>query len=383
MSREYIDIDRVEGERSAIVAMSGGVDSAVAAMLLAQAGFRVVGLTMKNFCYGQSELPESSCCSVEAIEDARRICTHLGAVHRVIDVEKQFHREVIEDFISEYEQARTPNPCVRCNSRIRFHCLADYADQLGIHYIATGHYARICRLTANQLRVARPLDTSKDQSYFLSPLSDPAMLRRVLFPLGGLSKDEVRQLAARQGLSVAEKSDSQEVCFVPEGSLRSFLSGHINDCPGAIEDTSGAVVGQHDGLSYYTIGQRRKLGIAAGTPRYVIELNRERNVLVIGSDEDLLKRGLRCTLLWIDESAVEGTDLGGPVSSRPVSGMRAGLTAQIRSRHQAAEVESFKVAAGIARVVFAQPQRAVCPGQTIALYRDDMVVGAGTIDGLF
>jgi tRNA-specific 2-thiouridylase len=368
MNRDYVDFQAVQGERSAVVALSGGVDSAVAALLLVEAGFRVVGLTMKNFCYGQEELSESSCCSVEAIEDARRICTQLGVVHRVIDVEKQFHREVVEDFISEYDRARTPNPCVRCNHRIRFSGLIDYADKLGIRYVATGHYVRLRRLQSGRHRLARPRDGSKDQSYFLSPLSEPAVLERVLFPLGELTKQEVRQAAGDRGLQVADKSESQEVCFVPEGSLRSFMAGKVSSHPGAIETVDGEIVGEHDGLSHYTIGQRRKLGIAAGEPRYVVKLDRDRNVLVIGSDQDLLKSGLECELQWIDESLAGGAD------------ETAGLTAQIRSRHRAAPVRSLAVGGDTARVVFAVAQRAVCPGQTIVIYKDGDVLGAGTID---
>jgi tRNA-specific 2-thiouridylase len=305
---------------------------------------------------------------VEAIEDARRICTHLGVIHRVIDVEKQFHREVVEDFISEYDKARTPNPCVRCNHRIRFHGLVDYADKLGIRHVATGHYARLRRLESGRLRLARPRDESKDQSYFLSPLIEPAVLERVLFPLGELTKEEVRQVAGDRGLSVADKGESQEVCFVPEGSLRSFLAGKVSDYPGAIKTVDGEVVGEHDGLSHYTIGQRRKLGIAAGEPRYVVELDRERNVLIIGSDQDLLKPGLECELQWIDESLAGGADGA------------AGLTAQIRSRHRAAAVRSLDVSGDTARLVFAEAQRAICPGQTIVIYKDEVVLGAGTID---
>jgi tRNA-specific 2-thiouridylase len=382
MARMYVDLGDIVGERSVVVAMSGGVDSSVAAMRLVEAGFKVIGLTMKNFCYRGPELPESSCCSVEAIEDARRVATRLGLVHRVIGVEEEFQREVIEDFISEYQRARTPNPCIRCNSRIRFNELIRYAGRLGIHFVATGHYARIRRLESDRLRLARAQDRSKDQSYFLSPLSNPEMLGRVLFPLGGLSKDEVRRQAGRGGLPVADKDDSQEVCFVPGGSLKTFLAGRINDMPGPIETVDGRVVGEHDGLSQYTIGQRRKLGIATGEPRYVVELDRERNVLVVGGGEDLLKRGLYCTLQWFDELAA-GKDDDGRDEGMSQAGEEGGLTAQIRSRHMAAAVESIVLEEGTARVVFAQPQRAVCPGQTVAFYQDEMVIGAGTIDRVF
>ncbi|NIM20716.1 MAG: tRNA 2-thiouridine(34) synthase MnmA [Candidatus Latescibacteria bacterium] len=365
MRGDYFQIEEASKDRGAVVSMSGGVDSAAAALLLRDAGFRVVGLTMKNFCFGNVDLPERSCCSREAVEDARRTCEQLGLTHRVIDVEELFTREVVDNFVAEYENARTPNPCIRCNSKVRFRTLIDHAARLGLDYAATGHYARLHRGEDGRIRIARALSASKDQSYFLSPINDRAILERVLFPLGELDKADVREIAVQRGLHVAEKDESQEVCFITGGSLKSFLSKKIPFKPGPIESVVGEVIGQHEGLGLYTIGQRRKLGIATGTPQYVVKLDPSRNALVIGDAEDLRTSHLTCTLDWMDE-VVEGSGRG--------------VSAQIRSRHRPAKVKEIERRGRLCGVVFEKPQSAICPGQTIAFYKDDVVVGSGVID---
>jgi tRNA-specific 2-thiouridylase len=365
MTGSYITLENADTSKGVVVAMSGGVDSAASSMMLRDAGFRVVGLTMKNFCFGDEPIPERSCCSIEAIEDARRVCDKIEIVHRVVDVEEDFTRDVIENFVSEYAMARTPNPCVRCNADVRFHVLLDYADRNGMHYIATGHYARVIRMHDGTLRIARAVHTEKDQSYFLSPVYDSGVLDRVLFPLGSLRKEVVRDRVSEQGLFVGEKPDSQEICFTAGGSLKSFFSGRMELNPGAIETSDGEVIGEHEGLALYTIGQRRKLGVALGTPQYVVQLDRERNVLVLGGEEDLYLNELNCKLCWLDKAAAD-------------SG--SAITAQIRSRHRAALVRSIEMAGELCRVSFEQPQRAICPGQTIAFYEDDYVIGSGIIE---
>lgn len=355
--------DGRERGRRVLLAMSGGVDSAVSALALGRAGFEVIGLTMKNYCYGEVDVPERSCCSLEAIDDARSVCDRLDLRHMVASTEEVFGREVYDNFLDEYRAGRTPNPCVRCNSIVRFSTLFDYADRLDVDLVATGHYARVHRRDNGRLYLARAASREKDQSYFLSGLKHDDLVR-VLFPLGDENKREVRAMARRDGLGVAEKPESQDVCFIPDQSLRSFLDGKVAMEAGDIETTSGEVVGRHEGLAAYTVGQRRGLGVAAGEPRYVVRLDVERNVLVIGGDDELFARELRFRVDWLDVDCVAAA---------------TNLRAQIRSRHPAEPVESVTADGSSGRVVFARAQRAIAPGQTVAVYDSDVVVGAGVI----
>lgn len=355
--------ERGEKGASVLLAMSGGVDSAASAVLLQRAGLSVIGVTMKNYCYGESDVPERSCCSLEAVEDARETCGRLDIPHTVVDTEELFGREVFDDFLAEYSAARTPNPCVRCNSIVRFRTLADYADRMGIELVATGHYARTFRSDNGRLYLARARYDEKDQSYFLSGLQHDD-LRRVIFPLGEYRKSEVRIAARKAGLSVAEKPESQEVCFVPDGSLRAFLEGKIPLESGDIEDVDGNVIGRHEGLETYTVGQRRGLGVSTGSPMYVVRLDQARNALVVGSDSDLHRRELVCRLNWIDPVCTVGGD----------------VAAKIRSRTPASAVERIHLEGDRARIMFTEPQRAIAPGQTITFYTGDIVVGSGVIE---
>lgn len=356
-----------EGKRKGarvLLAMSGGVDSAASAVILQQAGFDVVGITMKNFCYADADTPARSCCSLEAIDDARGVCDRLDISHIIANTEEIFGREVYDNFLSEYGNARTPNPCVRCNTIVRFSTLAGYADRMDIEYVATGHYARIFRSDAGRLYLARSRHPDKDQSYFLSGLRHRD-LKRVLFPLGEYRKTDVRDKARDAALDVTEKPESQEVCFVPDGTLKEFLTGKVPLVSGPIEDITGNVIGQHGGLNAYTVGQRRGLGIATGKPAYVVRLDRERNVLVVGDDPALYCGELTCRLIWIDETCRESN---------------AGLAAQIRSRSDAETVDRVHVEDGTAHVTFTAPQRAIAPGQTVAFYCGEVVVGSGVIE---
>ncbi|HEU4930125.1 MAG TPA: tRNA 2-thiouridine(34) synthase MnmA [Candidatus Krumholzibacteria bacterium] len=364
MNGEFIHIRAAES-RSVLLAMSGGVDSAVSALTLVQAGHRVVGLTMKNYCYGDFDaaVPERSCCSTEAIDDARAVCQRIGIRHMVVSTEELFGREVYRNFIDEYRRARTPNPCVRCNSIVRFETLVQWADHMGFDAVATGHYARVFRSQEGRHYVARSTSRAKDQSYFLSAL-DPAVLPRVMFPLGDREKDDVRAHARDGGLKVADKPDSQEVCFIATRTLKEFLDGKVEMVAGDVVNTAGEILGRHDGLATYTIGQRRGLGIAAGKPQYVVGLDAATNTVVLGDDEDLFQRELECELAWLDERAA--------LAASP-------LRAQIRSRHEAQAVRIVSVHGPKARVAFDTPQRAMAPGQTVALYDGDVVVGSGVI----
>jgi tRNA-specific 2-thiouridylase len=347
-----------------LLAMSGGVDSAVSALALVEAGYRVVGMTMKNYCTGDfGSAPERSCCSTEAIDDARAVCQRIGIRHMVVGTEELFGREVYRNFLDEYRRGRTPNPCVRCNSIVRFDTLVEWADRMGFDAVATGHYARVFRAESGRRYIARATSHAKDQSYFLSAL-DPTVLDRVLFPLGDREKDGVRAHARDEGLRIADKPDSQEVCFVSTRTLREFLDGKVDMTPGEVTTMNGDVVGRHDGLATYTIGQRRGLGISAAKPQYVVALDVEHNTVVLGDDDDLYCSELACELAWIDEAAARAA---------------APLAAQIRSRHRAEPVSSLWVDGSVARIAFASPQRAIAPGQTIALFDGDVVVGSGVI----
>ena len=362
MHGRYAELSDLPRGARVVLAMSGGVDSAVSAVRLRRAGAEVVGLTMKNWCYGETADTGRSCCSLEAIDDARAVCDRLGIRHLVVDTETRFTRSVIDDFVAEYARGRTPTPCVRCNRIVRFDTLAEWAARLDANFVATGHYARVFVRDDGARLVARPVHRAKDQSYFLAGLT-PAQLERVVFPLGDLDKPRVRELAREAGLPVADKPESQEVCFVAGGSLRDFLDGRVPTHPGPVVTMDGRVVGRHDGLAAFTVGQRRGLGVALGEPAYVVDVDRERNALVVGPAEALERRGLVCRLVFADAS------LAAP-----------GVSAQIRSRHLAAPVRGVECDGERARVVFERAQRAVAPGQTVAFYRGDVVVGAGVID---
>jgi tRNA-specific 2-thiouridylase len=368
MRGEYLSIhDPARRGAHVLLAMSGGVDSGVSAIALAEAGYHVVGLTMKNYCYGDAGAPERSCCSLEAIAAARAVCQRAGIRHMVVNTEEIFGREVYHNFLDEYRAGRTPNPCVRCNSIVRFQTLVEWAEKLGFDMVATGHYARVFRSENERRYVARSTSRAKDQSYFLSAL-DPSVLDRVLFPLGDREKTGVREDARRAGLAVADKPDSQDVCFIATRTLRDFLDGKVPMHEGDIVTATGDVVGRHDGVATYTVGQRRGLGVAAARPQYVVSVDAGRNVVVVGGEPELMRRELFFRVAWADREAAMTAAAGDT------------LRAQIRSRHEAERAESVAIDGSLARVVFAEPQRAIAPGQTIALYDGDVVVGAGVIE---
>jgi tRNA-specific 2-thiouridylase len=345
-----------------VVAMSGGVDSAVAAGLLVRRGYDVVGITMRLWTKEDPEgrVNQKRCCGVEDIDDARAAAEVLGIPHYVLNLEEEFGNRVVQYFIDEYERGRTPNPCLACNEHVKFRALLDRAIALDADYLATGHYARVGR-EAGSLQLRRAVDDGKDQSYVLYTLTQPE-LSRVLFPAGDYTKTEVRRLAFEMGLPLHDKPDSAEICFVPGNDYRAFLSEHLTVRPGVIVDNAGEVVGEHEGVAGFTIGQRKGIG-AFGGKRFVTEIDPELNLITIGDEADLLSAGL-----WAEKpSWVDGAP-SGP------------FEALVKVRYRSPLVPAYiqPEQGGIA-VRFHQPLRAVTPGQAVVIYQDDCVIGGGVI----
>lgn len=347
------------------VAMSGGVDSAVVASLLARRGYEVVGVTMQIWQESQTDPSHSGCCSLGAVEDARRCARVLGIDHYVIDFKDAFKRTVIDEFVDEYARGRTPNPCVTCNRAVKFDALLAKSRSLGCQFLATGHYARVRRGTPN--RLLRSRGGHKDQSYVLYAMTQD-QLSRVWFPLGEVGDKAVtRQLARDAGLPVADKPDSQEICFVSEaGGHREFLRKARPEAfvPGKFVDARGHALGAHDGVAGFTVGQRRGVGIAAGRPLYVLSINPETNQVVLGEEADLLRTEVLLNGMHWSASPPKDTPLK--------------VKAKIRYNMEA--VPALLYAEPRPRLVFRQPVRAVTPGQIAVAYRGETVVAGGTIE---
>ena len=340
-------------------AMSGGVDSSVAAYLLLQAGYTVTGATMTLY------RPTGETGDTGDVTDARAICARLGIPHKTYDMGDLFCRHVIEDFIKTYEEGGTPNPCVTCNRTIKFGALWEAVKGDGADAIATGHYARI-RKDGDRYLLCKAADESKDQSYFLWQLPRD-LLPYILFPLGDMKKPDIRALAAEQGFETAHKSDSQDICFVPDGDYASFMEGYTGKTPaeGDFVDRSGRVLGRHRGIIHYTIGQRKGLGIALGAPAFVCGKDPATNRVVLGGNQDLLTREVHLTnvnLLSVD-------DIPSPMA----------VTARIRSTHRGDSATVVMTGERTATVTFDTPQRAACKGQSCVFYDGDVVVGGGII----
>ncbi len=349
-----------------VVAMSGGVDSSVAAALLTEAGYEVIGVTMRLWPENQPDLPplHRSCCSIEAIDDARRVCQILDIPYYVLNFEREFRTHVVNYFWQDYQRGRTPNPCLACNQWIKFRYLLQKVLALGANYLATGHYARIERRNG-KYNLLKGLDRKKDQSYMLYVLRQKELVH-LLLPLGQYEKAEVRRLAAHFRLPVADKPDSQEICFVPDNDYRNFLRGHLNLSPGDVVDGDGRVLGKHGGIALYTVGQRHGLGLSTGKRLYVIAIDAERNRLIVGPEAQLFGKALL---------AEEVNFLSGEGPREPI-----GITAKIRYKSPDAPAKLFPRETGV-EISFENPQRAITSGQAVVFYQSDLVVGGGIIAG--
>jgi tRNA-uridine 2-sulfurtransferase len=356
----------MSGTEPIVVALSGGVDSATAAGLLVEAGHRVVGMTLRLYdARGTAASAGGRCCGPRDVEDARQVCAHLGIPFYVVAHEEPFRQAVIDDFVAEYAAGRTPNPCVRCNEHVKFGPLLRRARALGASRLATGHYARLASGPDGAVRVLRAVDESKDQSYFLFAM--PAADRgSVLFPLGGLAKAETRAHAARLGLPVADKAESQEICFVPDGDHHAFVTRRAGatPAPGEIVDTDGAVVGQHQGVHQFTVGQRRGLRIARPEPQYVVAIDALRRRVTVGPRAELACRRLLVT------------DVRWP-GAAPAGAFTAGV--QVRHRHRPAPARIIPQGADAVVLLDAPLESGAAPGQAAVFYDGDAVVGGGWI----
>ena len=344
----------------AYVAMSGGVDSSVAAALLVEQGYDVAGVMLHLWAE-----EENRCCSPQAVKDAQAVAERLGIELSFVDYEAEFRACVVDYFIAEYSLGRTPNPCLACNKQIRFGRLLRHVRELGAEFLATGHYARITEIDG-AYRLQKGLEAQKDQSYVLYMLGQQE-LQRLRFPVGGYGKTQVREMARERGLPVADKDESMEICFVTDDDYRRFLREHAPQSvrPGPILDTSGQEIGRHKGLPYYTVGQRRGLGIAAPEALYVLRLDVSKNALIAGTARELGQRNL----LADEVSYVCGSPPEGPVR----------VQAKIRYRARLADATWTPLAGKRARVVFDEPLRDITPGQAVVAYQDDLVLGGGII----
>jgi tRNA-specific 2-thiouridylase len=351
-----------------VVAMSGGVDSSVAASLLVEAGHDVVGLSMQLYDQRSDEDAFGGCCSLNDLYDARRVAASLGIPHYIVNFEERFRETVVRNFVDEYAAGRTPIPCVHCNSDLKFASLVERAAGLEADAVATGHYARVTYDDeARQYRLLRSADPDKDQTYFLFALTQE-QLQHAMFPVGHLTKAEVRAQAERASLLVANKPDSHEICFVPDGKTGDFVEQRLETVPpdGDIVDTAGRMVGRHRGVHRFTIGQRRGLGISGAVPLYVVKIDADNGRVVVGPREELGRTTL---------TASEVNWIAGP----PPSGPRR-ATARIRHRHVDAPATIITDGVSHAMLTFDSPQPAITPGQAVVFYDGDEVLGGGWID---
>lgn len=354
--------------KKVVVGMSGGVDSSVAAYLLKQQGYDVVGVTMQIWQDESHEEIENKggCCGLSAVDDARRVAAMLDIPYYVMNFKSEFKRDVIDYFVREYLAGRTPNPCIACNRYVKWESLLTRSIQIGADYIATGHYARICELPNGRYAIRNSVTAKKDQTYALYNLTQD-QLKRTLMPIGDYTKEEVRKIAEDIGLMVAGKPDSMEICFVPDNDYASFIEKEtgVTSVPGDFVDVDGNVIGKHRGVIHYTVGQRKGLGIALGKPAFVVAIRPEQNQVVIGEDRDVYTERLYAKNL--NFMAVD--DIPEPVH----------VKAKIRYSHEGAYCTVRKIDSDTIECIFDQPVRAVTPGQAVVLYDGEYVLGGGTI----
>ncbi|MCR4717922.1 MAG: tRNA 2-thiouridine(34) synthase MnmA [Lachnospiraceae bacterium] len=346
--------------KKVMVGMSGGVDSSVAAYLLKEQGYDVIGCTLHLFD------ADSSCCGIEGAYDAKVVCRKLGIDHKIIHFNELFSEKVINYFVDEYRRGFTPNPCIACNYYIKWQAMLDEARKEGCDYIATGHYAYIKHLPNGRYAFSKAKSQAKDQSYVLYNLSQE-MLKSTLMPLGDYEKDDVRRIAEDIGLMIADKPDSQDICFVENGDYYGFMVNHCgySEKPGHFVDKEGNILGDHQGISHFTIGQRKGLGIAFGEPRYVLGINPLTREVVLGSNEDLMTTKLKCNM--VNAMAVESFAIG------------QRLSAKIRYSHKGENATVSSVSETGLELSFDAPVRAVTPGQAVVFYDGDIVLGGGHI----
>lgn len=352
-----------------VVGMSGGVDSSVAAWLLKEEGYDVIGVTMQIWQDEDTRTQEENggCCGLSAVDDARRVAWDLGIPYYVMNFKEEFKSNVIDYFVEEYQKGRTPNPCIACNRYVKWESLLKRSLDIGADYIATGHYAQIEKLPGGRYALKKSVTAAKDQTYALYNLTQE-QLSRTLMPVGAYTKDQIREIAEKISLRVAHKPDSQEICFIPDNDYAGFIEENAGEKSpeGNFVDLNGQVIGRHKGITHYTVGQRKGLNLSMGHPVFVVEIRPETNEVVIGNGEDVFSDSLRAGHVnWMAIDGLHGTSVQ--------------VTAKIRYSHKGARCTIREAEDGVIECKFEEPQRAITPGQAVVFYDGDYVVGGGTI----